>query len=93
MKRLAIGLAIGALALVGCGNDSSSNGYPQAAVDAFMKSCTAAPNASEDQCRCAITKIQDTVSYADFKQYGRDILTGDSSSPPQGVVDAVNECR
>jgi hypothetical protein len=60
------GLALGAVAfaLAACGGDD--DGYPQESIDAFVRECDAQPNATEEQCRCVIARLQETMPYDEF---------------------------
>jgi ABC-type phosphate/phosphonate transport system substrate-binding protein len=99
MKKALI-VAVALTALAGCGASSSSNGdkYPQSAIDNFTKQCVASgggTNDVKDRCNCVIDKLQDRVSFDDFKKADDAIRT--NKQPEKKTIDeidkAVSDCR
>jgi len=82
-------LAVAALLALGaCGGD---DGYPQEVVDNFIESCTAQVGASQSYCRCAIDRLQESMSFEDFQAAEAQITSG-SENLPQELQNAVDTC-
>ena len=94
---IALPLAALALTLSACGGDNSSNaggGYPKSAEDNFLAACKTASGGKEAVCKCALAKLEDTLSYADFKRAdaavrGGGKATGDTAKK---LEDAISGC-
>jgi hypothetical protein len=98
MKKLLI-VAAALLALAGCGASSNNGGkYPKEAVNNFTKTCVASgggTNDVKDRCNCVIEKLQDRVSFDDFKKADEAIRA--NKQPEKKTIDAidkaVSDCR
>jgi hypothetical protein len=88
LRRIAAVAGAVLLALGACGGD---DGYPPAVVDNFMESCTAQVGASQSYCRCAIERLQESMSFEDFQAAEAKITDG-SENLPQELQDAVDSC-
>jgi hypothetical protein len=79
--------------LPGCGGGSHS--YPSAAVDTFMASCIAQPNATESGCRCVLDQLEKTMPYSEFKRVDTEIVAGIglSGDEQRKLADALANCR
>jgi hypothetical protein len=94
-----IALLLASIALAGCGGDSSSSGttgkYPKQVEQNFLRSCTAQPKANKAYCQCALSKIEDKLSYEDFKKADQAIsgLNGAPAKAKRAFQSAVAGCR
>jgi hypothetical protein len=99
MKKALI-VAAALTALAGCGASSNNNGdkYPKEAVANFTKQCISSgggTNDVKDRCQCVIDKLQDRVSFDDFKK--ADDAIRKNQKPEKATIDeidkAVSDCR
>jgi hypothetical protein len=88
VRRVGALVAVAVLALGACGGD---DGYPQEVIDNFMDSCTAQVGASESYCRCAIERLQSSMSFDDFQAAEAKITAG-SENLPRELQEAVDSC-
>ena len=95
---LAVPFAAIALTLGACGgsDNSSSKGskYPSLVEDNFLNACKLSSNGKEDACKCALKKLEDTLSYDDFKKADADIRAGGKASgdTAKKISDAISSC-
>lgn len=83
------GAVLVSLALIaGCGDDSDAE-YPLATQRAFMDACEA--NSDTASCQCALDKIEQTMSYQEFKREETAIEAG--RPPSRTITDAISDCR
>ena len=78
-----------ALAATGCGG--GKNDYPAHAERAFLANCDRTSGGKTDVCKCALDKIEEKLSYDEFKKEDTAIAAG--GSPSRKLTDAVAECR
>jgi hypothetical protein len=95
---LALPLAALSLGLAACGgddNDSKAGSkYPDDVRENFMKACEASSNGKTAACDCALKKLEETVSYDDFKKADEAIREGGeaSGSTADRIQDAIKSC-
>jgi hypothetical protein len=95
---LAVPFAVLTLGLAACGgvdNDSKAgNKYPSEVEDNFMSACKTSSNGKEDACKCALKKLEETVSYDDFKKADEAIREGGKASgdTSKRIADAISSC-
>lgn len=82
ITRIAVPLAAAALGLAACGgsDDKRATPYPKAAQDNFLTACKTSSNGKEDACKCALSKLEETVPYADFARADAAIRAGDKAT-------------
>ena len=88
VRRVAAVAGAVLLALGACGGD---DGYPQGVVDNFMESCTGQVGATQSYCRCAIDRLQESMSLDDFQAAEAQITAGRENLPSE-LQDAVDSC-
>jgi hypothetical protein len=76
-----------AIALGACGGHDD---YPASVQRNFLDSCQS-HGGTGDGCNCALDKLQDKLSYEDFKKEETAMLMG--NPPSRKVSDAVADCR
>jgi hypothetical protein len=80
--RLALPLVVLSLGLAACGgDDDKSSDYPSGVERNFLNACNKSSKGKEDACKCALDKLEDTVSYEDFKKADAAIRSGKSADP------------
>jgi hypothetical protein len=95
---LALPLAARTLGLAACGGDENDskagNKYPSDVEDNFMKACKTSSGGKEDACKCALKKLEETVSYDDFKKADEAIREGGKASgdTAERIQDAITSC-
>src|SRR4051812_11049664 len=84
-RHISIGLVAAACALGGCGGDDSggggNNGYPKTAETNFLNSCSAQAGATKAKCQCALDKIEQKISFDEFKKADAALREGKSADP------------
>ena len=98
LKRALI-LIGAAVALAGCGSSSESGGedYPKEARDNFVTACvkTGGGESARERCTCVIDKLEEKVSYEDFK--AADTALKENKQPKEEVSklleESATECR
>ena len=96
--RIALPLAVLSLGLAACGGDdnsSSDNGkYPSQVEDNFLKACNATSHDKTEACKCALTKLEETLPYDDFKKADEAIRKGGSADPAtqKTITAAIKAC-
>jgi hypothetical protein len=95
---LALPLAALTLGLAACGDDEDSKaggGYPTEVKENFMRACKLSSSGKEDACKCALDKLEETVSYEDFKKADADIRAGGKASGDTAdkIQEAITSCR
>jgi outer membrane PBP1 activator LpoA protein len=96
-SRTAVALAAVALALVlaACGKDAGGpvSKYPKAAEQQFLKECKRTSGRA-DACSCALEKLEQTVSYAEFKKADAAIRAGGKASgdTAKKISEATTSC-
>jgi hypothetical protein len=90
--RLAITawVVAGLAGLAGCGGDDGGSGYPAEAKRNFTTACERSSGGDVQSCRCALEKIEERLSYEEFKQEDAAIRRG--SEPSDVVTDAIAGC-
>ena len=95
---LAVPFAVAALGLGACGgsDNSSKTGqkYPSNVEDTFLNACKVSSNGKEEACKCALRKLEDTLSYDDFKTADAAIRKGEkaSSDTQKKITGAITTC-
>jgi hypothetical protein len=95
---LAVPFAVAALGLGACGGDDNSSKtggkYPSEVEDNFMTACKASSGGKEDACKCALRKLEETLSYDDFKKADADIRKGGKASgdTAEKITNAIKSC-
>ena len=64
---------------------TSDTPYPAAVEKNFLDACKSSSNGNADACRCALAKIEETVSYEDFKAADVAIRGGGAASDETGA--------
>ncbi len=92
MRSRLAGLAIAACiaGLAGCGGGKDSDDYPAAAERNFTTACTKSSGGDSKGCRCALDKIEQKMSYKEFKREDAAINAG--HKPSRAVTDAIADC-
>lgn len=85
-RSIAAASVVLACALVGCGG---KNDYPASAEHNFLTACQR--SGPKDFCQCSLDKIEENMSYDDFKKEDTAIRAG--NKPSRKLTDAVSECR
>ena len=96
MRRLAVLFALAcALGTAGCGGGGDENGYPDAAVDNFVDSCTEQQGATEEACRCVIDRLQATMPYEEFEETDKALREKrqPDAAAQRKLTRAVQKCR
>lgn len=86
MRELTVAVLITAFVVIGCGG---GNDYPASAQRNFVESCEQ-NGGSTKACDCALDKIQDDLSYQEFKR--EDVAIRAGRPPSREVTDALADC-
>jgi hypothetical protein len=87
LRRIAVVSVVVMIAFAACGEEDE---YPEEVIDNFMEGCTSQPGATESYCRCSIERIQEEVSFDEFRELEEGLT--DASEFPDRLVDAISEC-
>jgi hypothetical protein len=91
--RSGLVVACAVVALAACGG-GGEDGYPQESIDAFVRECNEQPNADQDQCRCVVERLQETMPYEEFER--ADVALKENREPPAAAIEklraAVTAC-
>jgi hypothetical protein len=101
VKKALLVLGVG-VALAGCGSSDSGGGggdkYPDSARKAFLDACTKSAgggSSADDRCNCVIDKLEENVSFDDFKKADEALRQGKSvdSGTQDEIEKATSDCR
>lgn len=76
--------------LAGCGGGDDSHAYPAQAERNFTTACQRSSGGDTKGCRCALDKIEQKLSYKQFKREDAAINAG--RKPSRAVTDAIADC-
>ncbi len=79
------------LSVVGGGCGEVASEYPPEAVEDFLASCDAQPNATRAMCECSAERVQESFTYEEFRREDRAIAEGRPAS--SRLLEVFARCR
>lgn len=76
------------------GAPAEAGAYPADVRQNFLDACNRSSDGKRSACRCALRKLEETVSYEDFKQADAAIRGGGAAAPgtAKKIQDAISGC-
>jgi len=89
---VAVALFIILAALISRQSDDGAQSYTAEIRSDFVGACSDRPGATEEACRCAMTNVEQTVPFDDFKVYADQLREDPTAAQPEWLTRVVTDC-
>ena len=99
----AVGLTLGAVALVGCGDPeppppetdrgpTTGAPIPEALRESLIEQCVQSSDATPETCDCVLAEIEAGGFFDEYARYGLAVDGGESPKVPPSIIAAREKC-